>query len=173
MLFALQLQAQQQQKYTPRAEYDTCHYLQQLEGEWMYVNGQDTIKIYLRFHRDSSARLMYVSDRLVGWHEYKQGNTIVESKYQYRFLPLSWDGDIDDTNENPIYLKLIDCKDTCFKLTGGILDYSQYKERENVEVTLNTTKTVMIWTQKKWAGFGIFTGATSMTLPETFILIKQ
>lgn len=32
-------------------EYDTCSNLQVLEGEWMSVKGEDTIRVYLNFHR--------------------------------------------------------------------------------------------------------------------------
>ena len=67
-------------------KYDTCSNLHQYEGEWRYVNGQDTIRFYLRAHRTIDPD--FISDALWGWLEYKKGNTIIESDYQHRFMNL-------------------------------------------------------------------------------------
>ena len=152
--------------------YDTCNSLQQYQGEWRYINGQDTIRIYLRAHRSINQHFNYVTDALWGWHEYKSGNTIIESNYQYRFINLPYD--IDTLS---IYLSSIqlgpsrDCN--IIKLTGDIWDYHQNNEFHLVTATLSNNNTVMTWKQERGECFGVFTGRPGMTLPKNFVLIKQ
>jgi hypothetical protein len=35
-----------------QVEYDTCQNIHRFEGEWRYTNGSDTIRVYLRVHRE-------------------------------------------------------------------------------------------------------------------------
>jgi hypothetical protein len=155
-------------------DYDTCRYLKQYEGEWRYENGIDTIRIYLRFHRDSSASFGSISDNLYGWHEYKKGNQIVESKYHNRFIPLPYNYDgSNSTDRRSIRLSLPFCNNDSLKLTGTIIDSLQAKEMKIVTATLDPTSTIMTWKQEHAEGYGWFTGAYGMTLPRQFILKKQ
>jgi hypothetical protein len=155
-------------------EYDTCRYLKQYEGEWQYVNGIDTIRVYLRFHRDYSASLGFISDNLYGWHEYKKGNQVIESKYQYRFMQLPYHYDsVDNTNFCSIGLIMARCNNDSPKLRGSIFDYLQAKEMKTVTASLDPTRTIMTWKQEHAEGYGWFTGAYGMTLPRQFVLKKQ
>lgn len=159
-LVALNLSAQS-------TEYDTCQLLKQFEGVWQYSNGIDTINLYLRLHRDPY--LHYVNDRLWGWHEYKQGNNVIESNYQLRFMSLP----ASSVDSFSCRLSLQYCLINSDTLRGSITDYNQAKELHQVTAIVNPARTQMIWTQKHSEWYGAFTGATGMTLPKRFVLTKQ
>jgi hypothetical protein len=160
-------------------EYDTCHYLQQFEGEWKYVKGTDTLKVYLRFHRrtfTTESRRNLIKDFLIGWHEYKKGNSIIESDYQYRFIELPADiSDIYDNCSVRINFDVIlnPCSINAKKLHGFIKDYLQANQDKEIFATLNETNTTMtckLW-HGEWVGHG--NGMIGMTLPANFVLVKQ
>jgi hypothetical protein len=157
--------------------YDTCQLIKQYAGEWQYVNGIDTIKIYFRYHRDYSASFSHISDKLYGWHEYKKGNQVIESRYQHRFMPLPYNYDSDSnrnsTDRRSIRLSIVYCNNDSLKFIGTIFDYSQAKEMKTVTATLDPTRTIMIWKQEHSTGYGSLTGAYGMTLPRQFVLKKQ
>ena len=156
-------------------EYDTCNYLQQYEGEWKHINGQDTIKIYLRTIRNFSPSPDYVNDRLWGWVEFKKGNTIIESNYQYRFATIPYNADNYDLNKYSIRISLANCNNNTLNnsLVGRIRDSLQAGELHVVKATLDPTKTIMTWTQSHSEWYGALTGARGITLPTNFVLIKQ
>jgi hypothetical protein len=155
-------------------EYDTCSYLQQYAGEWRYVNGNDTIRIYLRFHRDhTNDPKIYISDNLYGWLEYKKGNTIVESTYQNRFMALPYNFDSFSESSYSIYLHHPLCGFNASKLTGYIIDIAQAREIKNVKATISLDKNIITWNQEHKEGYGVFSGAYGMTLPKNFVLIRQ
>jgi hypothetical protein len=157
--------------------YDTCQYLQQFAGEWRYVNGNDTIKVYFRVHKDSSESMKFVMTRLLGWIEYKQGNVIVESNYQNRFdvLPYFVDTVANTTHSISLIGSVPICNSSIDTLVGSIIDFAQNKELHIVKAVINTSGSTitMNWKQKHRDGFGFLTGATGMTLPKEFILTKQ
>ena len=155
--------------------YDTCHLLSQYEGEWRYTNGQDSIRIYLRYHRDYSVSFNSISDNLYGWLEYKTGNTEIETTYPFKnmILPYYYDNDSMTVNQRSLRLKLQQCNNSCSVLTGTIFDHLQSNEIHMVTATLNNNKTEMLWKQRHREGYGMGTGATGMTLPREFLLIKQ
>ena len=160
-------------------EYDTCNYLQQFEGEWKYANGTDTLKVYLRFHRrtfTTETERTLIKDCLIGWHEYKQGNKIIESDYQYRFIALPTNiSDIYDKYSVMINFNIVlnPCSKNAKKLHGVIKDYLQANQDKEVFAALNETNTRM--TCKLWHGewFGHGNGMVGMTLPSNFVLVKQ
>lgn len=169
----LSIQGIAQNNYTT---YDTCQYLNQYQAEWMYANNQDTIRIYLRAHRDYSSPLNWVGDKLYGWLEYKSGNTIIESTYAHRNDPLPYLTESTDSmnvNLKSLSLMLKGCDNNSPTLMGTIIDHLQSNEIHVVTAKLDATKTVMTWEQHHREGYGFGTGATGMTLPKQFILIKQ
>lgn len=160
-------------------EYDTCSHLSQYQGEWIFANGNDTIRVYLRFHREEyvqNSSHRSVTDYLVGWHERKSGNTIIESNYQHRFINLPYNMEDFSHNYYSITLnfakRLNDCFRNAKKLHGFIVDYNQQRRLQAVSITINTTKTSMIWKQQHADNYG-GTFSTEMTLPAEFVLIKQ
>jgi hypothetical protein len=58
--------------------------MSRFHGTWQWVSGTDTVQLYLAtkkvYYPISGGFYM---DRLVGWHIYKQGRTIVESSVQH------------------------------------------------------------------------------------------
>lgn len=156
-------------------KYDTCHYLQQYEGTWLATAGTDTIRISLRYYRGYNGDFNSVIDRLLGWHEFKHGSSIVESNYSHRSMILPFDDSGIVLNEFSIALRLQYCNNNTLGnfLNGYIRDYSQAGELHMVKATLDSTKTIMTWKQNHGEFYGVWTGARGMTLPSSFVLIKQ
>jgi hypothetical protein len=160
-----------------QTRFDTCNYLKQFTGEWVYANGLDTIKIYLRFHREQIAEFesaTVIKDFLLGWHEYKQGNTIVESNYSHRLMYLPFNLDSLSNDYSSIYLTFNRQESGCGhgsrKLNGIIKDYHPPKsESHDVDVVINSAGTTMTWKQQ----FAEWYKIPVMTLPPNFVLIKQ
>lgn len=171
--FSVCVHAQTNANTQPAFTYDTCSYLQACEGEWMYANGQDTIRVYLRAQRSRSLDFRYISDNLWGWHEYKRGITVVESSYRNRFAPLPYDRDSRPDGFESIFLRTDSCYTGFTFLGGGITDLSQCNERMQVKATLNSSRTTMTWRQSHSDGYGFISGCYGMTLPRQFVLQKQ
>lgn len=155
-------------------KYDTCQYVHQFDGEWRYTNGSDTIRIYLRAQRDYYSIIKSTEDRIFGWHEYKQGNNVIESIYSNRFMTIS---NVDTITKRSfsIWLKMgngTECSATNKTAMGGIRDYLHGNEGKDVTVTLDATGTIMTWKQTQ-EGVGVKSGIVGMTLPRQFILVKQ
>ena len=162
-------------KAQTNTKYDTCNTLHQYEGEWRYVNGQDTIRIYLRVNRTfDNSSYNYISDDLWGWHEYKKGNKIIESDYQHRFMQLAYSSDtMFDSSSITLCQKRRACSSLFVDLTGFIKDYNQARQTKNVTAKFNSSGTTMTWHQEHAEGYGFGNGKTGMTLPKNFVLIKQ
>ena len=156
-------------------KYDTCQLLSQYQGEWRYTNGLDTIRMYFRYHRDYSPLFNWVSDKLYGWLEYKSGNTIIESNYPNRnmLLPATYVTDSINVNLYSAWLSLKECSNSYPILSGTIIDHMQANEIHMVTAVINANKTAILWKQTHGEGYGHGTGATGMTLPREFPLVKQ
>jgi hypothetical protein len=153
-----------------------CNYLQLFTGEWMYANGLDTVRIYLRYHEclfASNTTEPEIRGRLWGWHEYKTGNSVVESNYQYRFENLPTDFDNSDINKTSILLSMPGCIPQNKKLKGTIIDYSVENQLMKVSATFDSTFNRLSWSQQRSEAYGLATDARGMTLPKDFVLIKQ
>ena len=160
------------------AEYDTCHYLKQFEGEWKFVNGSDTLRIYLRFHKRTITNNQdsLIKDFLIGWHEYKKGNNVIESDYQNRFMNIP--DDISNIySDFSIDLSFDKIKNHCGLnskiLKGYIKDYLQANQHKEAFFTLNDKNTSMsckLW-HEEWYGHG--NNKTGMTLPNKFVLKRH
>lgn len=154
--------------------FDTCQYIHLFAGEWMYANGNDTIRVFLRPQRNIYTEHNSLEDRIFGWHEYKQGNTTVESIYQNRFMTIS---NVDTISKNSFSIGLkstgTHCSPSLISASGSIRDYLQANETKIVTITLDASGTIMTWNQRDREGYGFLTGATGMTLPRQFTLIKK
>jgi hypothetical protein len=174
LLLLINLQTKAQNSTT---QYDTCQYLTQYSGEWLYTNNQDTIRIFLRTKRDYSIIANHLSDNLYGWHEYKQGNTIIESNYANRFMYLPFYTDSLITNLPSISLLNYNCTvENSNKLQGYITDITQANEHHAVKTQMwggGNFPIYMLWKQSFVEFHGAWTGAYGMTLPREFILVKQ
>mgnify|MGYP006899130398 CR=1 FL=1 len=169
--------------------YDTCNYLRPLEGEWMSVSGTDTIKVYLRFHRNFySDPETYNStiDQLWGWIEYKQGPVVIMSDYANRFATLPYN--LNDLTpglrsivlmagkggETIIPASYTGCPNPVTDLRGALRDIAKCRQKKNITVTVNGTGpgAQMIWELVQPPAV-VNPGCEGLTLPEMFVLIKQ
>lgn len=168
--------------------FDTCQYLQPLQGEWMNVNGNDTIRIYLRYHRNfDSDPETYNStmDQLWGWVEYKQGNNIIMSDYQKRFSTLPYN--LDDLTprlrsiilsagrggHRVVPLGYVGCTDPILDLGGSIRDIVRCNSDKTVMASVNPQGTQMIWKLEQPTALLDDMWCGGLTLPAEFVLVKQ
>lgn len=161
--------------------YDTCNVYAQYQGEWMYANGNDTIRLYLRPTRlvtpIGDLGTIMVRDDLVGWHEYKQGNTVVESNYANRFMSIPLDYLNLPNGAISIYLNIDRNYDACNtnarRMHGFVQDFGLRKELVKVNsATFSSDLQTLQWIQWRH-DFSRNPEAAIMTLPCCFTLIKQ
>ena len=169
--------------------YDTCNYLRPLEGEWININGSDTIRIYLRFHRNfDSDPETYNStmDQLWGWVEYKQGASVIMSDYTNRFATLPYN--LDDLTPGLRSIVLMagigggriipvdynGCQNPITDLSGGMRDIAKCRSKVNITATVNGSGTgaQMTWKLQLPTRF-VAPACDGITLPTTFVLTKQ
>jgi hypothetical protein len=157
-----------------QTSFDTCQYIHRFNGEWMYASGSDTIRIFLRVQRDYYTDFKAVEDVIYGWHEYKQGNTIIESTYPNRFMTIS---NVDTITKTSFSIGLkslgLHCNAGVMTASGSINDYLNGNQAKMVVATLDATGTIITWKQWHAASNGMFGRPSGMTLPADFTLIKQ
>lgn len=162
--------------FAVKAQTTVCPILQSFAGEWRYVNGQDTLRIYLRY-QDCNFNIDNGPNDTIGilwgWHEYKNGNTVIESNYANRFMTLLTNFDNIPLNSYSISLQMPYCDPTKSRLIGRIDDISQCYESKVVTIQFNAALTELTWKQRHPTGFGFMTGCKGMTLPSNFVLTKQ
>lgn len=148
--------------------YDTCIYLHRFEGEYKYVNGNDTVKIFLKYFRDYIEDYNVVTDRLYGWIDYKHGSTPIYSNYADRLKPLTYLYNTKGANLGVFRLTLLRCEPTCQVLTGKMFEpNSGIKDMITLEPKLISNGSILEWWQFRQYGGG------NMILPNRFTLIKQ
>ncbi len=158
-----------------KAQSIICPPINAFEGEWRYINGQDTIKVYLRA-KDFTILNMgnpTTIGTLWGWHEYKKGSTIVESNYANRFITLPSNSSTYIAANFSISLQIPQCDTTRHRIVGDIADLSQCRESKIVTIDYNTNHTQLVWKQRHSSGYGFLNGCKGMTLPSSFVLTKQ
>ena len=151
----------------PPGGYLTNTTMAAFHGTWQWVNGTDTVKLFLDtkkvwFNYGDG----FFWDCLVGWHMYKRGNTIIESSFAnivngiaYTFL---------GGNENQATVK---------NITGTIKDLTKHKE-VHLDLTLNSANNQLTWKLTELQGMRIRVAGMpplqdGFTLPENMVLIKQ
>ena len=163
-------------------EYDTCSALAQHQGEWRYTNGNDTIRIFLKYHRSySSMATGFVTDDLWGNLEYKHGNNIVFSDYANRNLSLPFIVDSLPLDRRTLFLRY-DISDPTHHILHGILLYEFNGTQEYyVDAVLNPAGTQLTWKQRFSHTLrelsDIYIPSNQPTglnrMPSQFVLIKQ
>jgi len=151
-----------------------CPSLKSLEGEWQYTNGQDTIRICLRY-KDCIFNIgenKNILANLWGWHEYKVGNTVKESNYSNRLMNIPSNYDSVILHSYSILLSMPQCDTTKHSLRGYIDDISQCYESHTVTIQFNSSLNQITWQQEHSEGYGFISGCKGMTLPKYFILTK-
>ena len=147
--------------------YLTNNTMGAFHGTWQWVDGTDTVKIFLAtkkvYYPISGGFYM---DNLVGWHMYKNGNTIIESSYpNINNIGLSTFLGGNDNIPN-------DSK--CF---GTLKDIIKNKEGA-LKLNLNTAQNQLTWKLEVSPGMHVRTPGDppyypGFTLPQNMILIKQ
>ena len=160
--------------------YDTCNRLNPLIGDWLYTNGTDTIKIYFRLHRGKYANgSKFVIDNLWGFLEYKQGNNIIVSDYDNRFINIPY---LLDTfsYRSTVRIRFSECGANNSNLLTGRLRYRFLGDQiYNVNAILNSTGTQMTWhqvfvdTERQLLTTPTNQPQGSNAMPTDFVLIKQ
>lgn len=168
--------------------FDTCQYLQPLQGEWMNVNGNDTIRIYLRYHRNFESdpeTFNSTIDELWGWVEYKQGNNVLVSDYSNRFASLPYNVDDVTTGLRSIVLsagiggyRMVavgynPCTNPIINLGGFFIDRVRCNTDKHIMATVNSQGTQMIWQLEQQTAWLDSAWCGGFTLPEYFTLTKQ
>lgn len=175
ILFAIIISLQIEAQATNSTRSDFCSPLQQFAGEWKWTHGNQTISIFLKFHRQSTTlgTVIVTRDCLIGWHEYTVDGLVIESDYQFRFstLPTNFDNFINYSIFLTFDKLLNPCDNLSRHLAGSIRDYVQMNEGMDVAATVDGIS--MSWGQKPMEWHGSRTGAYGMTLPSHFILTKQ
>lgn len=133
-------------------------------GTWLWVNGSDTVKIYLTTKK---VRIDdYDVDLLCGWHIYKQGSTIIETSYPNINVLNSqtitlWN---DNSINNP-------------KVEGTITDLTKASKENFLFLTINAAQNQVTWRCTEWGGHGYTVEQPpppiGITLPRNMILVKQ
>ncbi len=167
---------------------DTCNYLRPLEGEWVNINGADTIRIYLRFHRwyyVDPETYNSLKDQLWGWVEYKQGSTVVMSDYANRFATLPYNlADLTPGlrsivltpgkgGNQVVPVGYNGCQNPITELGGGIWDIAKCRTNKIIIATVNGSGAGAQMTWSVYAVGSETLGCEGTTLPTTFVLTKQ
>jgi len=163
-----------------QSEYDTCSYYNQFVGEWRYVNGNDTVRFYFKVLRYISEGIgdydfKLYRDDLIGWHEYKQGNNIIESNYQNRFLPLSscilYAPPLKYSIDLNFWKEYGSCNSSSRILIGEFVDISRMGQWCQAKVEINPAITEMHFLH--WPHAPCKVQPCGTTLPAEMTLIKQ
>lgn len=138
--------------------------LQKFEGTWLWTNGTDTVKLFLK--KDNILLAVPANSRadaLIGFHLYKKGNTIVEN-----YLPYSTTVFAD--KRNSILGGNTDGND----IFNGTIKDSAKQKRGVLTLTLNNSHTQMTWKLENKEGIKIAaTYDYGFTLPNNITLVKQ
>lgn len=153
-------------QYPVPGGYDVNNTLTRFEGTWRWVNGQDTVWIYMQKQKINYSEIPYDADKIVGWHKYKKGNVIVESNYQ--FTGTSY-------NQQPgnvsLYCGNKPSIDPNF-LEGMVTDITKAK-KVDLTLTLNAGQDQLQWKTTNPQGTKLRPYNYGYTLPTQMTLIKQ
>lgn len=135
-------------------------------GTWQWVNGSDTVKIYLetkKVYCDVNGGFYW--DELVGWHLYKKGSSIIQNTIPY----------INNVSQAAFFAGN---EGRPYGVAWGTLkDITKNKSGE-VILTLNAAQNQLTWKLDISPGIKVFVPGVSptpqrgFTLPENMLLIK-
>lgn len=132
-------------------------------GDWRWVSGTDTIIIKLKKERILFSGFNFYCDYLIGYHQYKQGSTIIESNMQYAWYAYSAGyASIYAQNDRGASGNIVD---------GHIRDLSKGKKVEAIKMVFNASLTEMIFTISYTEGVKI-NEIPGITLPNNITFVK-
>ena len=140
--------------------------LNKFVGTWQYVNGIDTLKVILKKENFQFPGKSYGGDWIVGFHQYKKGNNIIESNLQFQNTNVSEDksdmlGHIDNENDYNLNISFIDR--TLNKLV-------------NLKLTMSASQNSLTWSLSEIHGLRVGIRPSTFntfTLPNNITLTKQ
>lgn len=135
--------------------------LDKFTGHWVFIDGTDTVKVFLKRENVLFPVYNYRSDILIGFHLYKQGNNILESSYD----------NINTNYSTKLYTIFVGNTDGGSTVAGTLKDLSKNKLL-SLNLTINGTHNQIIW---ELEGLGSYTGPhrPGFTLPKNLTLLKQ
>jgi len=128
-------------------------------GTWMYINGNDTIEIYLKSTQINVADTSYPT--LIGFHKYVKNGQLIESSLNF-----------GNTNfaDKKYSIIIYNVKSADIRNDGDFKDMSFNINRLIILTKLNpTTMDVRITSQQTRKN----TSSSDYTLPRNFQLVKQ
>jgi len=146
--------------------YQTNTTMGAFHGTWQWVNGTDTVKIYLYTKKVfSPLHGGYFDDCLIGWHIYKKGNTVIESSYS----------GINNVDSRTFLGSNLN--EPSGVVEGIFKDLTKHKEGE-LTLTLNTAGNQLTWKLVNVSGLSIRKPTDppyepNFTLPKNMVLTKQ
>jgi hypothetical protein len=158
-------------------KYDTCHVsAQQFVGNWLYVNGIDTVRLNLRLHRGND-NYGEIVDIIYGWHEYKKGNIIVESIFDKKNIVIPYVIDTFTTNSWSVAMMMLNqpCSINNVTAAGTLADYSRNATdiSHSIRATLDATRTKLTTEITMYNGWQLKPWNTGITLPRKMTFVKQ
>jgi hypothetical protein len=132
-------------------------------GTWRWVNGIDTITIKLKKELVLIPSFNFKWTVITGCHEYKQGNTFIESNLQYFGYAYSAGyASIFADNDRGASGNIVD---------GNITDLSKGKKIHSIKMVFNSSLTEMTFTISHTEGMK-YNEIPGMTLPSNLTFIK-
>jgi len=167
LVCCLIIQQKIQAQVPTQGSYITNNSMGAFHGTWQWVNGADTVKIYLttkKVYCDINGGFFW--DLLVGWHLYKKGNVIIENSLSnINIVNLRT---FTGSNQNSSNINTIE--------GGTFKDITKNKEGE-LTLTLNTAQNQLTWKLDVSPGLKARKPnqpayIRGFTLPENMILTK-
>jgi hypothetical protein len=164
IFFGLAIQQNAKAQIPAAGSYTANTTMGAFHGTWQWTSGNDTVKIYLAtkpvYFPISGG---FTMERLVGWHLYKRGNTVIESSYNY-INNVDQRTMLGGNNEYPTVANIF------FK------DISKGKDGE-LTLKLNAAQNQLIWRSTEHQGMRIYGGnqtvpPAGLTLPRNMVLTK-
>lgn len=138
--------------------------LDKFVGTWIWSSGTDTVKIILKKENIQFSGDSYRGDRIIGFHLYKRGTTIVESSIAHQ-----------NTNWAANKTTILAGTESDFILTGTFRDLSLSKS-VHLLITLNSSHNAIVLKMKEIPGLrhGVRpTTFNTFTIPNNITLTKQ
>jgi hypothetical protein len=134
-------------------------------GTWMWNNGADTLKIVLK---KENILLPFLEnsrvDMLIGFHIYKQGNSVIESSISNYNSSYS-DNQYTILGGNRVGIDNLD-------INCAIKDNAKNKIGD-LKLTINTSQNQLLWTLKNKQGVKIGNYDYTFSYPLSLTLLKQ
>ncbi|MCB0710289.1 MAG: hypothetical protein KDC15_12965 [Chitinophagaceae bacterium] len=146
--------------------YITNNTMGPFHGTWQWVSGSDTVKLYLNTQK---VWINYTGgfylDCLVGWHLYKNGNTVVESSY-------------NNINNGNTYTFMGGNENGPINIAEGTLNDLSKHKKVHLELRLNSSHNQLTWKLTELQGVQIRVAGdhpfqNGFTLPKNMLLVKQ